>query len=465
MATIGNIIGKVALIRPDDFHPRLDPAKTAELIRLLGQVDEFKGHWRKLREIRAERLNELRQVTTIESTGSSTRIEGVELSDAEVAQVLSGISLDSFRERDEWEVRGYAELLQTIFDNFADLPLETRFIKQLHGILLKYSEADAWHRADYKKTPNHVEAKHPDGRVEIVFQTTSPFETPLRMDDLLRATNEALARGESHPLIVIARFIVDFLAVHPFQDGNGRLARALTALLLLRSAYEYVPYASLERIIEDNKVAYYAALRESQLAMREEPQDFGEWLLFFLRILRVQQETLLAKLNVERSMLQLSAIQEKILNQLDREGKVSAASLAASLAIPDRTVRYHLDILIRNGLVATQGERRGRRYLRGSMPTTGVQSDDSRTAAILGEILEGGGRIKQAALTRLVKRHGYDGRTTGTLHGRRQALLRRDPRTQESVLTARGRELAEQHLFAKRLSHKLTRSKDEGSDT
>ncbi|MEX2283199.1 MAG: Fic family protein [Gemmatimonadota bacterium] len=408
---------------------------------MLGRIDEFKGYWRKLKEIRAERLSELRKVTTIESTGSSTRIEGAELSDAEVAKVLEGISLDSFRARDESEVRGYAELLQTIFDNHGELPLRERFIKQLHGILLKYSEADAWHRGEYKKTPNHVEAKHPDGRVEVVFQTAAPFDTPQMMQDLVEATNTAIAAGESHPVVVIARFIVDFLAIHPFQDGNGRLARALTTLLLLQSEYEYMPYASLERIIEENKAAYYAALRASQLAMRADPQEFGEWLLF-----------LLARLDVERSMLQLSSVQEGILVLLDQHGKVSAAFLSETLGIPDRTIRYHLDILIHRGLVATQGERRGRRYVRGSTQASGIASQESKTAALLAEILEAGGRINKTGLGRLVKRHGYDARTVGTLHGRRMALLRRDARTGQSVLTARGRELAQQYLFAKRLS-------------
>jgi DNA-binding transcriptional ArsR family regulator len=251
---------------------------------------------------------------------------------------------------------------------------------------------------------------------------------------------------------VIARFVVEFLAIHPFQDGNGRLARALTSLLLLNAGYDYVRYASLERIVEENKASYYSALRASQLAIRSDAQDFGEWLIFLLKALRAQQQNLLAKLDVERSMLQLSAAQEKILAVLDEHGKVSATLLSEKLAVPDRTIRYHLDILMRRGLVSAQGERRGRRYIRGSVQPVGAASQESKTAAILAEVLESGGRMTKTALARLVKRHGYDARTVGTLHGRRLALLRRDARTGESVLTERGRELAEQHLFAKRLS-------------
>lgn len=434
------------------FYPSLAPEQLAELLRLLGEIDEFKGYWRKLREIRAERLGELRRVSTIESSASSTRIEGAELSDDEVAQVLSGLALDSFRARDASEVQGYGELLQTIFDSHDEIPLAERYLKQLHGILLGHSEADAWHRGEYKKHENHVEARHPDGRMEIIFRTASPFDTPRLMEQLVQATNAALVAREIHPLVVIARFVVEFLAVHPFQDGNGRLARALTSLLLLRAGYEYVPYASLERVVEENKAAYYMALRMSQTARRQHPQDFGAWLLFFLRAMRAQQLNLLSKLDVERSMIRLSTTQERILELIDRHGRVTSTLLAQSLALPARTVRYHLDILIRHGLVEPRGEKRGRTYGRATTAPAAIASPDSPTAAMLGEILEIGGRISDDALKRLVRRHGYDGRVVGTLHGKRLAHLRRDPATGESVLTARGREVAEQYLFARRLA-------------
>lgn len=433
-------------------QPILTPAQLSELLRLVGEIDEFKGYWRKLREIRAERLGELRQITTIESAGSSTRIEGAELSDEEVARVLGGLSVDSFRARDESEVRGYGELLQLIFDNSSDLPLDARHVKQLHGILLRYSERDAWHRGEYKKNDNHVEARHADGRVEIIFRTATPFDAPRLMAALITETNAASIGRETHPLVVIARFLVEFLGIHPFQDGNGRLARALTSLLLLQSGYEYVPYASLERVIEENKGAYYAALRTSQLAMRDRPQAFGEWLLFFLRALRAQQQNLIAKLDIERSMVQLSDVQERMLALVDQHGRVTSTLLARTLRLPGRTVRYHLDVLIRNGLLEPKGEKRGRTYRRASGEAGHAAGPNSRNSAILLEILMQGGRISATALRKLVKGKGYDARMVGTLHGRRLAHLRRDRRTGESVLTTRGREVAEQHLFVTRLA-------------
>jgi Fic family protein len=439
-------------IPPDSFSPQLSPAQVTELLRLLGQVDEFKGHWRKLRELRADRLAQLRQITTIESAGSSTRIEGAELNDDEVARVLSGLSVSSFRSRDEAEVLGYGQVVQRVFDSFVEIPLEERYIKQLHQMLLIHSAKDERHRGEYKKHENHVEAHHPDGRREVIFRTTLPFDTPRMMADLVVTTRAALADPQFHPLVCIARFIVAFLAIHPFQDGNGRVSRVLTSLLLLRAGYDYIPYASLERVIEDNKPQYYAALRKSQLALRTNPGDFSEWLLFFLRALRAQQENLSAKLDIERSMWQLSEMQEKILDLISRHGRGTTPLVRSALKLPDRTARYHLDVLSRQGLLEPHGAKRGRYYTRATGDTRQVTGPESRNAAVLVDILEQGGRIRAADLRRLVKHHGYDLRAIGTMHGRRLAHLRRDRLTGESILTGRGRELAEQHLFTARLA-------------
>jgi len=435
------------------FQPTLAPAEIAELTRLLGEIDEFKGRWRKLGEIRAERLASLRQVTTIESAGSSTRIEGAQLSDDEVARVLQGLRADSFRVRDEAEVRGYAELLQTIFDHHADIPLTENHIKQLHKILLEHVEKDERHRGEYKKLENHVEARHPDGRVEIVFRTASPFDTPRLMADLVAATNEMLGGEGAHPLVVIARFIVGFLAIHPFQDGNGRLSRALTALLMLRAGYEYVPYASVERVVEEHKLDYYHALRTSQTAMLRDSSSFGAWLLFFLRVLQSQKRTLAGKLEVERSIVRLKDVQVRVLEFVEPRGRATATEAAAALAIPPRAARYHLGLLVERGLLDAHGERKGRYYTRRMAPVIATAADpESHNAAILAAILERGGSVTRAELLELVDGQKANRRLVGSMHGRRQAHLRRDPKTGRSVLTARGQEIAEQYLFARRLS-------------
>lgn len=438
----------------DDFHPALDRRESSELVRMIGELDHFRGTWRKMQEIRAERLIQLRQVTTIESTASSTRIEGVELTDAEVARVLEGISAESFRARDQEEVRGYAELLTLIYESHAEIPLTENHIKQLHRVLLGHSERDERHRGEYKKLANDVVRKRGEVVEEVVFKTATPFDTPRLMGELLEVTNTALNDRALHPVVVIGRFVVDFLAIHPFQDGNGRLARAVTTLLLLRAGYDYVPYASLERVIEDNKQHYYVALRETQLAMREDGAAFGAWLFFFLRALKAQQASLASKLQLEKAMVELSGLQQQIADLIAAKVRVTGPEIARELGLTDRAARYHLDVLRSRGIVAARGKKRGAYY---TMSTNEPESAAppsllGGTNLIVAEIYERGGRISKEDLLTLVRSHGYDGRVVGILHGRRLAHLRRDPGSGESVLTSRGEEIARQYLFARRLS-------------
>ena len=438
---------------PEDYFPELDRAQSRLAVGLIGELDEFKGRWRRLKEIQSEKLQMLRHVATIESAGSSTRIEGAELSDSEVAAVLGGLQIDSFRKRDEAEVRGYGELLTLIYESWEELALTENHLKQLHSILLKYVEKDERHRGDYKKLTNDVTATYEDGRQEVVFRTATPFDTPRLMTELVEQTNAALADSTLHPLFAISRFVVTFLAIHPFQDGNGRLSRAITTLLLLRAGYGYVPYSSMERVIEENKVRYYAALRESQLSMRDDAAKFGGWLMFFLQALRAQKQSLEAKLNVERGILQLSAVQEQIVGAVKAgAGRTTSTQIQRSVALPMRTIRYHLDLLVRRGLLASHGQKRGRYYTAAAAAPVSPALGDGGTNVIIADVLKLGGRIKSRELAALVKKHGFAPATAGVLHGRRLPHLRRDPRTRESVLTARGEEVARQYLFAERLS-------------
>jgi Fic family protein len=224
---------------------------TPEILKIIAEIDEFKGSWKAIKSITPEKLEVLRHVATIESIGSSTRIEGVKLTDKEIEEILGKIGKTSFKTRDEQEVVGYAETMETIFSNFAEIPLTENYLKQLHAFLLRHSDKDERHRGHYKKLNNHVEAFDATGKsLGIIFKTATPFDTPRKMEQLLYWTNETLKDKSIHPLLAIGVFNVVFLAVHPFQDGNGRLSRVLSTLLLLRSGYSYVPYSSLESIIE-----------------------------------------------------------------------------------------------------------------------------------------------------------------------------------------------------------------------
>jgi Fic family protein len=231
---------------------------THEALALIAEIDEFKGKWEALKNMQPERLRQLRKVATIESIGSSTRIEGAKLTDVQVETLLSNLTSTSFKTRDEQEVAGYAEAMDLVFQAYEDLSMTENHIRQLHQILLRHSNKDERHRGDYKKLSNHVVAIDEQGReIGVVFETATPFDTPREMEELVHWLNKAVNEKSLHPLLIVAVFVVVFLAIHPFQDGNGRLSRILTTLLLLRAGYSYVPYASLESVIEDNKELYY----------------------------------------------------------------------------------------------------------------------------------------------------------------------------------------------------------------
>ena len=235
---------------------------TPELLTLLSEIDEFKGAWRALGSLAPERLNALRRVATIESIGSSTRIEGSKLTDREVEHLLGKLEIKSFASRDEQEVAGYAETMETVFQAWPDIPITENHIKQLHRDLLRYSDKDERHRGEYKTLSNSVGAFDEAGKmIGIVFETASPFDTPLRMTELVTWLKDARELARVHPLLIVAIFTVVFWEIHPFQDGNGRLSRILTTLLLLQAGYAYVPYSSLESVIEHSKEGYYLALR------------------------------------------------------------------------------------------------------------------------------------------------------------------------------------------------------------
>jgi Fic family protein len=277
---------------------------TNEILKAISEIDEFKGRWQVIENLAPEKLSSLRCIATIESVGSSTRIEGARLSDADVEQLLSRLETKSFTNRDEQEVASYAEAMDMIFEAYESITITENHIKQLHSVLLKYTLKDDDHRGKYKKVNNHVEAYDADGKsLGIVLQTATPFETPLQMSELINWYNESANEESQHPLIIIAIFIVVFLTIHPFRNGNGRLSRIITTLLLLRAGYSYVPYSSMESIIETNKDSYYLALQRTQQKIYTSEQNWEPWLVFFLKTMVKQRDNLAYKIKQEQSLL------------------------------------------------------------------------------------------------------------------------------------------------------------------
>jgi Fic family protein len=328
----------------------------SQLLNLIAELDEFKGRWEMLGRLAPDKLQSLRRIATIESVGSSTRIEGAKLSDHEIDLLLRNLDIQSFRSRDEEEVAGYAEAMDMVFTSWEHITFTENHIKQLHGILLKYSSKDQAHCGEYKKLANNVEAFDADGKsIGVIFETASPFDTPRIMAELIMSTSQTLASRELHPILVVAVFIVHFLAIHPFQDGNGRLSRALTSLLLLQAGYRYVPYSSLERIIEENKDGYYRALRMSQKNIRTEDENLDDWIRFFLQSLKKQKDILLRKVEQEKFLEHLSPTSEQLLVLAKERGSLTITEAVTLLGINRNTVKLHLRQLVNQGYLEQHG--------------------------------------------------------------------------------------------------------------
>jgi len=334
---------------------------TPEILALIARIDEFKGAWRALGTLAPDRLSALRRVATIESIGSSTRIEGGKLSDREVERLLSHLQIKSFATRDEQEVAGYAAVMDRVFASWQDIALTENHIKQLHRDLLAYSEKDAWHRGNYKTTSNSVAAFDENGaQIGVVFETATPFDTPRLTTELVTWFQSERDSGRLHPLFLIGLWAVVFLEIHPFQDGNGRLSRVLTTLLLMQAGYAYVPYSSLESVIEQNKEAYYLTLRQTQESIRTESPNWQPWLIFFLRALTEQVRRLNKK--IEREKLVLASLPETSLRIVEfarEHGRITMGDAIRLTGVSRNTLKQHFRSLFEQGHLNQRGSGRG----------------------------------------------------------------------------------------------------------
>ena len=336
---------------------------SSDLLKDIAGIDEFKGRWDAIGNLAPERLSALKKIATIESVGSSTRIEGVKLTDDQIEKLLSGVDITSFQSRDEQEVAGYAELMELIYESYHDILLDENHIRQLHLVLLKYSAKDERHRGYYKSLPNNVEAFDDNGHsIGVIFKTASPFDTPRLMANLVSWAHAAIKTREHHPIMVIGTFIVRFLTIHPFQDGNGRLSRALTALLLLQSGYQYVPYSSLERMVEENKDEYYKALHRAQATIDADESGLNVWLSFFVHCMVNQKNILMSKIDQERLMVPLAPLSEKIMTIVREHGRVTVREAVALTKSNRNTVKDHIKKLTQNGHLKRCGRGKGTWY-------------------------------------------------------------------------------------------------------
>jgi len=335
------------------------------IVAILAEIDGIRGEFKSGLRMTPQAITNLRKSTLITSAGASTRIEGAKLTDEEVEKVMRGLAISKFADRDSQEVQGYLETLQNVFDSYQNLPLRESLITSLHNQLLKYSAKDDVHRGGYKKKENTVGVLGPDGNIaKIMFETTPAFLTGKEMQELVDWTNDAFEKNRFHNLLIIANFIVEFLKIHPFEDGNGRLSRVLTNLLLLRSDYQFVQCVSHEQLVEHRKDEYYIALRKSQETFKTDHDTILPWLNFFLSVIREQAKKALTYLEEEKIEDMLSPKQYEVWKYISEANEAGPGEIVKATGIALGTVRQALNSLVDHGKIKRVGRGRATRYVK-----------------------------------------------------------------------------------------------------
>lgn len=303
-------------------------------------------------------MKQLKSVATVRSVGASTRIEGSSMSDEEVDSLIKNISIDKLKDRDSQEVAGYFEVLDEISTSHEHIRVTENELKGLHNQLMRYSEKDAWHKGDYKQHSNNVEATLPDGATQLIFQTTPPgYQT----EDAMRKLVEWYKTdSEIHSIIKSAIFSYEFVSIHPFQDGNGRMSRLISSLLLLQNGYKWIQYVSLEHEIESRKLEYYRVLRKCQ-AQRPNENITG-WIHFFISALMNIQDQLTKKLEQTGIQTSLSPKEKSILTFIGNYPGTKSGAIAKRLEIPSPTVKKILKKLVQQRLIEKHGVGKGTNY-------------------------------------------------------------------------------------------------------
>lgn len=334
--------------------------------KLVATIDRYQSEWEDRADLSLDELTELRTLATVQSVGSSTRIEGSQLQDSEINAFIENLTITDFTSRDEQEVAGYFRTLTIILESAEDIPFNTFTIKGLHKQLMQYSTKDERHRGAYKTLSNQVVATLPNGEQRTIFETTAPMQVEVAMDAAVNWYHERINDGKWHKLVVIGAFIYEFLTIHPFQDGNGRLSRLLTTLLLLQNGYDFIQYSSLEQEIELDKAAYYKALMAAQKFRNDQEEVIGSWLIYLLKAIKRAGQKLEAdgkRILHEPQALYLNRRQQRILRYFDRHDTLSVGDVDRLLPEESRnTLKYDLNKLTNEGLLQRMGKGRGTVY-------------------------------------------------------------------------------------------------------
>jgi Fic family protein len=322
----------------------------------LREIEKFELLWSNLQKRESTSLNQLKTLATIQSIGSSTRIEGSKLTDNQVQTLIEQIDISKIEDRDSQEVVGYFNVLDIITQSPIGLRINESTIKNLHNVLLKLSDKDLWHKGHFKKHSNAVQANFPDGSTQIIFKTTEPgYATEDAMTNLVKWYN---TKSDINPLIKTAAFVYEFLSIHPFQDGNGRLSRLITTLLLIQNGYKWVEYISFEHEIEKRKKKYYQALRNCQAKRPNE--DITQWIEFFLQSLLNLIQKLNKKLEITQS--DLTPKEKNVYIFICNNPETKAGKIIEGTKIPRATLKRVLLNLLNKNIIEKNGNGAGTNY-------------------------------------------------------------------------------------------------------
>jgi len=346
----------------EKFSKRLENLPVSIWQKLI-KIDRLKGQWISGAKLNPQVLGRLKKSVLVTSTGASTRIEGSKMSDEDIERMIRGIYIQNFRNRDKQEVKGYYELLLNVFSSWKTIKFSESNIKHFHKELLKYVDKDKEHRGEYKKTENKVHMVNELGEsVGILFDTTKAYLTPKEMQELVEWAISALEKQSYESLVVIGNFLIEFLNIHPFKDGNGRLSRILTNLLLLKSGYLFMPYISHEKLLEDNKPEYYVSLRKSQKTLKTKKPDISYWLDFFLDIILKQSQMAVELLSEENIEKLLSKKQLLVWEYLQSVEEATPLEITKETKVKRPTVNQVLVKLLQLEKIKRIGLGRGTRY-------------------------------------------------------------------------------------------------------
>lgn len=333
--------------------------------KLLSSIDSYKKAWELYSGLSIEFLKSLEINTLVSSTGASTRIEGSKLTDEQVELFLKQTKMRKLETRDEQEVAGYLEMMRQIFDAYEEIEFNERTVKETHSFLLRYSLKDEKHRGGYKTQSNQVVAMNDQSEiVGIIFDPSRPEDTPKEMKELFEWAEEAFRNEIIHPLLVLANFLFEFLSIHPFKDGNGRVSRVLTNLVLLKQGYGFSKYVAHEKLIEETKIDYYMALRKATNTWKTGKEDITHWFFYFLKILDTQgnKAILLTKQKSVENLLSENQVKvynlflENHLNLLGRK------EIAQKTDISIKTVEAVIGRLMELKKIEKQGQGRATKY-------------------------------------------------------------------------------------------------------